>query len=111
MPFKKGDKAGPGRPQGCKNKSYLNLNVWFELIHDTLADLTPEKKLEYGFKAAEMLLNKVPVLPGTPGESKSNADQALAELKAAEEYGINRDGRATTSQPGSHGADVETRPT
>jgi len=106
MPFKKGAKPGPGRPEGSKNKNYLNLNIWFEMIHDNLLEMPVEQKLQYSFRAAELLLTKVQVLPGTPGDSKTNADQALAELKAAEEYGINRDAGSTGTQPGSNGVDV-----
>jgi hypothetical protein len=108
--FEKGWAGGPGRPVGSKNKSYTSLNVWFELIHSTLEELPPEKKLEYGFKAAELLLAKVQTLPGTPGDSRSNADNALAELKAAEEYGIKRDDGSPPSQSGSDGADVAAGP-
>lgn len=108
--WKKGCKPGPGRPKGLKNKSFLSLNVWFELIHDRLHKLPDEQVLQYAFKAAELLLGKVQNLPGTPEDSRTNADQALAELKAAEEYGITRNDGGPHPQPGSNGADVARGP-
>lgn len=106
--FEKGGAPGPGRPPGMKNKSYLNLNVWFELLHDEVTEMTGEQRVALIFRAIDTLMSKVQNIPATPEESRSNADKALDELKAAESYGLNRDARGASSQPGSNGADVET---
>jgi hypothetical protein len=77
--FKKGQSGNPaGKKPGTKNKSYLSLNVWFELIHDRMQKLPDEQVLAYSFRAAELLLSKVQMLPTTPGESVSNAAMVAA---------------------------------
>jgi hypothetical protein len=109
MPFQKGfAKAGPGRPQGSKNKNYMNPVYWFNLIQEESEDMSSDKKVEIAFKALDLLMPKVQNLPASPDESVSNADRVFDELKAAEEYGLNRNAGSASTQPGSNGADVET---
>jgi len=78
---------------------------WYTLIADHSVSLSDKEIIDVAFKALELLMPKVQSLPATPNDSKSNADQALAELKAAEDYGINRTG-SPDPQSGSNGTDV-----
>jgi hypothetical protein len=111
MPFEKGHKGGPGRPLGCKNKSYTNVNAWLEFIYERIEKMDDGQAVQHAFRAAELLMAKIQALPGSPEDSRTNADKALAELKAAEEYGIGRNDGGTTFEPGSNDAHVEPRST
>ena len=73
--------------------------------------MSPEKKIDCAFRALELLMPKVQNLPSTPEESKNNAMSALEELKAAEEYGINRNAGNPATQFGSNRTDVAGGPT
>lgn len=83
--YQKGGPPGPGRPKGCKNKSYLDASLWLSLAFALVQDeKDPEKQLPVIKWATELIMQKVPVLPATPGDSVSNAVVAQTLLTALE---------------------------
>ena len=73
MTFKKGWQGGPGRPEGSKNKNYLNASLWLEVAWNDMQSQTPEERWPKVKWAVEQILGKVAMLPVTPGDSVSNA--------------------------------------
>jgi hypothetical protein len=101
--FVKGKSGNPnGRPEGSKNKSYLDASHWLQR-----ADVELEKQ-EDAFKrmeiikwATELIMAKVPALPATPGESVGNAlvaqtiiNQAIEDQKQKMLVQLNADATA-----------------
>ncbi len=80
--FKKGE---GGRPKGVKNKSYADISHWLQRA-DAEIDLQkdPEKRMTTIKWATELIMQKIPVLPATPGDSLSNAIAAQTLVKALE---------------------------
>lgn len=91
--FQPGQSGNPdGRPVGSKNKNYLSLNHWFEIINDASSGMEPKEKLEIAFRALGMLLPKVQALPASPSDSVSNAAATLNMVKELESNGeVKRD--------------------
>ena len=83
--FTKGNKIGKGRPQGSKNKNYADVSHWLQR-----ADAEVEKEEDAPTRvkiitwATELIMQKVPALPATPGDSLSNALESHAIIKALE---------------------------
>jgi hypothetical protein len=103
--FEKGAKPGPGRPKGSKEKKYLNLKFWFDLLETELAKkititrrtkdglfvdswvttaVDPNTRAQLFLNAMKMLTAKMKQLPTTPGDSVENAEEAMKELNAIE---------------------------
>lgn len=79
--FEPGNPGGPGRPEGSKNKSYLDASHWLQRAdEEVLKQEDPEKRLATIKWATELIMGKVQVLPGTPGDSVSNAATAYSLL-------------------------------
>ena len=80
--FKKGQ---GGRPPGAKNKNYADISHWLQRA-DAEIDLQkdPEKRMVAIKWATELIMQKIPVLPATPGDSLSNAIAAQTLVKALE---------------------------
>lgn len=91
--FKKGAKAGPGRPKGSKERRYLSLQFWFNQLERELAKkivitrktkdglfvdswettaVDPNKRAQIFLEAMKMLTSKMKELPKTPDESVNN---------------------------------------
>ncbi len=80
--FKKGE---GGRPKGAKNKSYLDASLWLSLAFDEVRqEEDPKERKEIIRWATELIMQKVPVLPATPGDSLTNALESHALIKALE---------------------------
>lgn len=89
MKFRKGQSGNPnGRPKGIKNKAtqnYLDFQLWFGMIVKDLEFIKdPEERIKIACRVIDQMLTKVQTLPGTPGESVRNANQAAEVLKQLE---------------------------
>lgn len=75
MPFSKGKSGNPkGRPEGSKNKSYLDASHWLQRADEIMQiHEDAEKRFAIAKWAAELIMAKVPALPATPGDSVGNA--------------------------------------
>lgn len=83
--FEKGTKPGPGRPKGLKNKSYLDGSHWLERAdQEVQEEENPDKRMAIIRWAAELIMQKVQILPATPGDSVNNASAQQALLLALE---------------------------
>ena len=81
MPFEKGGAPGPGRPEGSKNKNCMMPVFWYNLIEERSKDMTDKEVIEIAFRALNLLMPKVMVVPATPTDSVTNAQL----MKAVEE--------------------------
>lgn len=82
--FTKGSKPGPGRPQGLKNKSYLDASHWLQRADEEVQrEESAEKRFNIVKWATELIMAKVPALPATPGDSVGNAVAAQALINQA----------------------------
>lgn len=86
MPFPKGKSGNPtGRPLGSKNKNYLDVSHWLGRADEELQkEDSADKRVAIVKWATELIMQKVPILPATPGDSVSNALESQALLKALE---------------------------
>lgn len=85
--FKKGE---GGRPKGAKNKNYLDASFWLGLAAAEVEKEKDETKRMPVIKwATELIMQKVPILPATPGDSLSNALESQALIKALEKDAAN----------------------
>lgn len=67
MVWKEGESGNPtGRPLGTKNKNCVSLRYWFNLIAECAEEMPAQKKIDIAFRASELLLPKVTVLPADP---------------------------------------------
>lgn len=55
---------------------------WYNLIADKSESMTNKEIIDIAFRALELLMPKVAVLPATPGDSVSNALEAFHALNA-----------------------------
>jgi|SRR5580693_3586134 hypothetical protein len=75
-----------GREKGSKNKSYLDPSHWLGRANEEIdKERDPEKRVKLITWATELIMQKVPVLPSTPGESVNNAIVAQGLLTALEQ--------------------------
>jgi hypothetical protein len=86
MPFKKGQSGNPkGRVEGSKNKNYLDASHWLGLAHKEVEiEKDPPTRVKIITWATELIMQKVPALPATPGDSLSNALESQILIKALE---------------------------
>lgn len=105
--FKKGHHIG--RPKGSKDKRYLDLQYWFNLLEKELEKkifvtettksgqlirtyqtdaVDPNKRAQLFLDAMKMLVSKSKSLPGSPTESKTNADEAMKLMRELEGNGL-----------------------
>jgi hypothetical protein len=111
--FEKGQSGNPaGRPVGSGDRQFIRTDFWLGRYWESIAKLDEEKKQSKIEFVLEKFFSKIQVLTASPEDSKSNADNALEELKRAEAYGITHNGTngAPHVEPGSNGAHVETGP-
>lgn len=79
--FKKGQ---GGRPLGVKNKSYLDASHWLERAdQEVQKEEDPDKRFSIIKWATELIMPKIPSIPGSPGESVANAAAAHDAINAA----------------------------
>jgi hypothetical protein len=90
MAFQKGNKLGKGRPEGSKNKSFLDVSHWLSRADaEVELEQDPEKRISIIKWATELIMPKVQSLPATPGDSLSNALESQALIKALEHDAAN----------------------
>lgn len=83
--FTKGNKLGKGRPEGSKNKNYADVSHWLHRADLEIATMKDQTERMATIKwATELIMQKIPVLPATPGDSLSNAIAAQTLVKALE---------------------------
>ena len=85
--FEKGWAGGPGRPPGVQNRNCMMPVFWYNLIADCSAKMSEDKKIDIAFRALNLLMPKVLVIPATPNDSVNNATlmaavEANARLRA-----------------------------
>jgi hypothetical protein len=81
-----------GRPEGSKNKTYLDASLWLSLaFEEVLSEEDPKERRAIITWATQLIMQKVPVLPATPGDSVDNALAAQNLLKAMEHNAHNPD--------------------
>lgn len=71
-----------GRPKGCKDKVYLKLGYWFELIEANKATLSARDQIELGKWGLKLLTDKLKSLPNDPEESLANSAEVLEEIES-----------------------------
>lgn len=82
--FSKGNKLGKGRPEGSKNKSYLDASHWLQRADEELQkEESADKRAGLIKWATELIMAKVPALPATPGDSVANAVAAQGIITRA----------------------------
>lgn len=81
-------KAGPGRPKGSKDKSYLTLQYWYEELMKDWPKLKPAQRAKLTTQLMQMLTNKLKQLPQSPEDSVLNATAAQEMLSVLEGKGI-----------------------
>lgn len=84
--FKKGKSGNPkGRPLGTKNKNYADVSHWL-MRADFELETEPDRRRKMAIIkwATQLIMQKIPVLPATPGDSLSNAIAAQTLVKALE---------------------------
>lgn len=81
--FVKGGEPGPGRPEGSKNKNYLDAGLWLSLAWEDAQKQDAEERLPLVKWAVELIMSRLPPVAATPGDSVSNAAIALATLEKA----------------------------
>lgn len=86
MPFSKGKSGNPkGRPEGSKNKNYLDMSHWLGRADELFNRQKDEEKQLLIVKwAAELIMQKVQLVPATPADSANNALEQQTLLKALE---------------------------
>lgn len=79
--FKLGQKGGPGRPRGSKNKDTLRLDFWLTRLSEDM-DLLEDhnRRIDYEFKLVELLLPKVPSISASPEEPEKSVLKILSEF-------------------------------
>ncbi len=83
--FAKGNKLGKGRPEGSKNKNYADISHWLQRADIEIGKMEDQQERVKTIKwATELIMQKIPVLPATPGDSLSNAIAAQTLVKALE---------------------------
>lgn len=103
--FEKGAKPGPGRPKGSKERKYLNLKFWFDLLETELnrkiqitrktkdglyvdswetTAVDPNTRAQLFLNAMKMLTSKMKQLPTTPSDSVDNAEESMRILEGLE---------------------------
>ena len=83
MRFEKGNKMSPGRPEGSKNKNCMMPVFWYNLIEEKSKNLPDKEVIEIAFRALNLLMPKVLVIPATPNDSVNNATlMAAVEARA-----------------------------
>ncbi len=97
-------KAGPGRPKGSKDKSYLKLTHWHDELKKDWGKLKPAQRAKLSVQIMQMLINKLKGLPVDPEESVSNTEDAMKMLRELE----NGKTEVTGTEKGS---DVVSHPT
>lgn len=74
-----------GRPAGAKNKNYLDMSHWLERADEEFRkEESSEKRLAIVKWAAELIMQKVQLVPATPSDSVNNAIEKENLLKALE---------------------------
>lgn len=95
--FAKGNKLGKGRPEGSKNKSFLDASLWLGLAWaEVEKEEDPKERKAIITWATELIMAKVPQLPATPGDSLSNALESQALIKALEHDATNAEPNPTS---------------
>ena len=80
--FKKGQ---GGRPPGAKNKNYADVSHWLMRADIELeSEADRRRRMAIIRWATQLIMQKIPVLPATPGDSLSNAIAAQTLVKALE---------------------------
>ena len=83
--FVKGQtKAGPGRPKGSKDRSFLTLEHWNEELKKDWPKLKPAQRAKLSAQLMQMLVNKMKALPSDPKDSVRNIDETMKILEEME---------------------------
>lgn len=77
-------KAGPGRPKGSKDRSYLTLQFWYDELRKDWPRLKPAQRAKLSAQLMQMLVNKMKHLPSSPDDSVMNAAENQAFLDSLE---------------------------
>lgn len=83
--FEKGKSGNPkGRPEGSKNKNWMNPVLWFNMIEEASKGMPAERRIAIAIKALELMMPKVNNLPVSQEDSVNNAQETYLLLKALE---------------------------
>ncbi len=83
--FVKGQtKAGPGRPKGSKDLSYLTLEHWHEELKKDWPKLKPAQRAKLSAQLMQMLTNKMKSMPSNPADSVRNVEESMKILETIE---------------------------
>jgi hypothetical protein len=73
---------GAGRPQGSKNKNYVDPGFWTEKLIECYERATEKEKAELAKWYLTLLFSKMQMLPKTAEQSVENVNEILGAIKS-----------------------------